>query len=52
MCICKDKSKLNIKKIKKELAKGLKQDYYLTNREWPYKDVPRKIIAQTVLGQS
>lgn len=46
MCICKDKSKLNIKKIKKELAKGLKQDYYLTNREWPYKDVPRKIIAE------
>lgn len=46
MCICKDKSKLNIKKVKKELTKGLKQDYYLSNREWPYKDVPRKIIAE------
>ena len=46
MCICKDKSKLNIKKVKKDLKKGLEQDYYLTGREWPYKDVPRKIIAE------
>lgn len=46
MCICKDKSKLDIKKVKKELRKGLKQDYYLTGREWPYKNVPRKIIAE------
>ena len=46
MCICKDKSKLDISKVKKELRKGLKQDYYLTGREWPYKDVPRKIICE------
>lgn len=46
MCICKDKSKLDIKKVKKELEKGLKQDYYLTGREWPYKNVNRKIIAE------
>lgn len=46
MCICKDKSALNIKNIKKGLKRGLKQDYYLTGREWPYKDVPRKIIAE------
>lgn len=46
MCICKDKSKLDIKKVKEELRKGLAQDYYLTGREWPYKDVPRKIICE------
>ena len=46
MCICKDKSKLDIKKVKSELKKGLAQDYYLTGREWPYKNVPRKIIAE------
>ncbi|WP_106460393.1 ATP-grasp fold amidoligase family protein [Anaerococcus sp. Marseille-P3915] len=46
MCICKDKSKLDIKKVKRNLRKGLKQDYYLLGREWPYKDVPRKIIAE------
>ena len=46
MCICKDKSELDINRVKKELKKGLEQDYYLTAREWPYKNVPRKIIAE------
>lgn len=46
MCICKDKSKLDVPKVKDELRKGLQQNYYLSNREWPYKDIPRKIIAE------
>lgn len=46
MCICKDKNKLDIDKVKNNVRKGLKQDYYLTGREWPYKNVPRKIIAE------
>lgn len=53
MCICKDKSKIDIDKIKAELRKGLQQDYYLTGREWPYKNVKRRIIAEkymTTLG--
>lgn len=46
MYICKDKSKMNIKQVKKNLHKGIRQNYYLTNREWPYKNVPRKIICE------
>lgn len=46
MCICKDKSKLDVKRVKKELKKGLQQDYYLTGREWPYKDIKRRIVAE------
>ena len=46
MCICKDKSKLNIEKVRRELKKGLADDYYSFTREWPYKDVPRKIICE------
>lgn len=46
MCICREKNNLDIEKVKKELRKGLKQDYYLTGREWPYKNVPRKIICE------
>ena len=46
MCICKDKSKLDIQSVEEELRKGLAQDYYLTGREWPYKNVPRKIICE------
>lgn len=49
MCICRDKSKLDIEKVKAELRKGLAQDYYITSREWPYKDVPRRIIAEKYL---
>lgn len=52
MCICKDKSKLNIENVKSELKKGLAQDYYLTGREWPYKNVPRKIIAEKYMTDS
>ncbi len=46
MCICRDKSALDVKAVKRGLKKGLKEDYYLRGREWPYKNVPRKIIAE------
>lgn len=46
MCICKDKNSLDINKVKEELKKGINQNYYLTSREWPYKDVPRRLIAE------
>ena len=46
LCICKDKSKLDIEKVKEGLRKGLKEDFYLMGREWPYKNVPRKILAE------
>ena len=45
MCICKDKSRLNLTETRAALQKGLKENYYIRHREWPYKDVPRKIIA-------
>ncbi len=46
MYICKNKNTMNYAKVISELEKGLKQNYYLTGREWPYKNVPRKIIAE------
>lgn len=46
MCICKDKMKLDIVTAKAELRKALARNYYLSFREWPYKDVPRKIICE------
>lgn len=52
MRICKDKSVLDIESVKKELSKGLKQDYYLIGREWPYKNVPKKIIAEKYISDS
>lgn len=44
--ICTDKSRLDIEKTKKELASRLKRDYYKKLREWPYKNIPRKIICE------
>lgn len=44
--ICRDKKTLNKDNAKKILRTGLKQDYFLAHREWPYKDVPRRVIAE------
>ena len=46
IAICKDKKKFDINKAKTILSKHLKHDYYLVNREWPYKNVRRMIIAE------
>lgn len=44
--ICKDKSKIDYKKLKKQVNKWLKRDYYRIHREWPYKNVKPRIIAE------
>lgn len=46
MYICRDKSKLDEQAVRKELRKGLRQNYYINSREYAYKDIPRKIIAE------
>ena len=44
--ICKDKSTLDIKKSKKVLRKGMRRDYYQPYREWVYKNLPHRILAE------
>ena len=44
--ICRDKSTLDIDAVKRNLADRLKRDYYKKLREWPYKNVDRKIICE------
>lgn len=44
--ICKDKSQFDVNAAKKTLKKSIKCDYYLMGREWPYKNVKRRIIAE------
>ena len=46
LVICENKSKFDIKKAKKKIEKCLKNNYYMQNREWPYKDVKPRIIAE------
>ena len=47
--ICRDKSELDISKAEKVLTSSLKHNYYFDGREWPYKNVPRRIIAERYL---
>lgn len=46
MVVCRDKSKLDENAVRKGLRLGLKEDYYWRSREYAYKDIPRKIIAE------
>lgn len=46
LVICKDKSKLDKKAAKTKIEKSLATDFYRLGREWPYKNVPRRIIAE------
>ena len=44
--ICKDKKNFNIEVAQKKINKSLKQKYYLQGREWPYKNVKPRIVAE------
>ena len=44
--ICKDKRNFDINKAKKTLNKFLVRQYYYEHREYPYKDVKPRIIAE------
>ena len=44
--ICKDKSQFDIERCKTRLRQSLNSCIYRSLREWPYKDVPHRIIAE------
>lgn len=48
-CVCKDKKQLDLTEVKNELNRGLKQNYFFPLREWPYKNIKPRIIAEKFL---
>lgn len=44
--VCKDKEKLDKEATKRKLNESMKQDLYKDSREWPYKNVPKRILAE------
>lgn len=46
LVICRDKTQLDIKSVKKKINKSLRRNYYYYSREWPYKDVKPRIIIE------
>lgn len=48
--ICTDKSNLDLKAAKKKIEKCLRRNYYWPSREWPYKNVKPRIIAEKYMS--
>lgn len=48
--ICKDKKTFDKEKAIKKLTESLNSDIYKSFREWPYKDVPKRIIAEKFMA--
>ena len=47
--ICRDKSKIDKVKWIKKISASLHRDTSVPGREWPYRDVPRKVFAEQYL---
>ena len=47
--ICKDKNKVDLNNIASIINEHLRRDYYLSCREWPYKNLERKVLAEQLL---
>ena len=46
LVICRDKSQFDKEAARKKIERSLKQNYYWGSREWPYKDVKPRILAE------
>ncbi len=44
--VCRDKSTFDIAAARKKMNKSLKRNFYWGGREWQYKDIPPRIIAE------
>lgn len=44
--ICKDRNQFDYKSAKKEIERNLKIQYFYTGREWPYKNVKPRVLAE------
>lgn len=44
--VCHDKSNFNVKAAEKIIKSSLRRNYYLLTKEWPYRDVKPRIIAE------
>ena len=47
--ICKDKSQFDKEAAREKIISALKLNYFYACREWPYKNIPHRIIADELL---
>ncbi len=48
--ICRDKTKLDLEDVRRKMKESMRSSLYLKQREWPYKNVERRIFAETYLA--
>lgn len=51
LIICKDKSQLDTAAARLKLKNSLRRNFYYYSREWPYKDVKPRIIAEQYMEE-
>lgn len=49
--VCKDKASLDTSCVKKTLSRHMARNFFYMNREWPYKNISPRIIAEEFLQQ-
>lgn len=49
LVICRDKAELDVEAAHRRIAGSLERNYFWGGREWPYKDVPPRIIAEAYM---
>lgn len=52
LIVCRDKNQLDMESVRHRLEACLKRDYYRLTREWPYKNVRPRIIAEQYISES
>ncbi len=44
--VCKDKNEFDFHKCRRKLNSAIRRNFYWAGREWPYKNIPPRIIAE------
>lgn len=47
--VCRDKNSFDFRTASKKLCRALRKNYFFRTREWPYKNVPPRILAEKYL---
>lgn len=50
--ICKDKSEFNLEEARRKINDSMRKNYFLHGREWPYKNVRPRILAEEFVPNS
>lgn len=52
LVICRNRAAFDIDAARKKIERSLRRNYFYHGREWPYKDVPPRVLAEEYLDLS